>query len=127
MRMDRFDGIAILVNGNLITDVEALNEQLGDAGHLDATFIFIQAERTAGFDSSKISNFGFSVMDFFKDVPQLKRNEKISTFAGDGSDLYHPDYLHVRLSRHELVGQVASSKQCRAEGIRSISDPPAEL
>ena len=35
------DGIAIIVNGNLVTDVESVEEQ-DSAGHLDVVFIFVQ-------------------------------------------------------------------------------------
>lgn len=75
------DGIAILVNGSLITDLESLEEQSERAGYLDVAFVFIQAERSSGFDSSKIGNFGFGVGDFFKETPRLQRNEKIVAAA----------------------------------------------
>ena len=35
------DGIAIIVNGALITDVEILEEEADKAGHLDVMFLFI--------------------------------------------------------------------------------------
>lgn len=75
------DGIAILVNGSLITDPDALEEQ-HSAGHLDVTFVFVQAERSSNFDASTVGRFGFGVMDFFKERPSLPRNAKI-TAAGD--------------------------------------------
>src|SRR5437762_2331657 len=53
------DSIATIVNGNLVTDVETLDET-DVAGELDVTFVFVQADRGAGFDASKIGNFGFS-------------------------------------------------------------------
>jgi len=75
------DGIAIIVNGQLITDAESLADQDASAGYLDVIFIFIQAERSSGFDGAKIGNFGFGVMDFFSGEPKLQRNEKISAAA----------------------------------------------
>src|ERR1043166_1668675 len=48
------DAVAIIVNGSLITDVETLEEQTENAGSLDATFVFVQAERSPNFESSKI-------------------------------------------------------------------------
>ena len=70
------DAIAAIVNGVLVTDVEGL-EELEDAGELDVTFVFIQADRGASFDASKMGNFGFAVQDFFKDSPTLPRNKEV--------------------------------------------------
>ena len=39
------DGIAIIVNGSLVTDVEALSFYGGESASLDVQFIFTQAER----------------------------------------------------------------------------------
>ena len=72
------DGIAIIVNGFLITDIEELQELIESAGYLEVVFVFIQAETTAGFDGAKIGTFGFGVADFFRDVPRLKRNSKVA-------------------------------------------------
>jgi AIPR protein len=74
------DGIAVIVNGILITDVEGL-EEISSAGELDVTFVFTQADRGPGFDAAKIGNFGFAVFDFFKDQPTLPRNEAVSAAA----------------------------------------------
>src|SRR5438045_3305696 len=67
------DGIGIIVNGTLITDVESV-EDLDDVGEVDATFVFVQADRSAGFDAAKMGGFGFSVGDFFSERPTLPRN-----------------------------------------------------
>jgi len=82
------DGIAVVVNGILISDVEELEEQLSTAGYLETTFVFVQAETTSGFDGAKIGTFGFGVSDFFRDVPKLKRNAKISGFVEIAQAIY---------------------------------------
>lgn len=75
------DGIAIIVNGSLATDVETLEEQADNTGHLDVVFAFVQAERSPSFDASTVGRFGFGVLDFFKNSPSLTRNEKIAGAA----------------------------------------------
>lgn len=75
------DGIAIVANGQLITDIEELEELVERAGYLDVTFLFIQAETSANFESSKIGTFGFGVSDFFRDAPKLKRNSRVAAAA----------------------------------------------
>jgi hypothetical protein len=75
------DAIAVIVNGNLITDIDSFNELADEAGYLDVTFIFVQADRGANFEAAKIGNFGFAVVDFFREVPQLPRSEEIQEAA----------------------------------------------
>jgi hypothetical protein len=82
------DGIAVIVNGILVTDVESLEEMDG-AAELDVTFVFVQADRGPSFDGAKIGNFGFAVADFFKEQPTLPRNEQISSAADIMSAVYN--------------------------------------
>jgi hypothetical protein len=71
------DAIAIIVNGALITDVDQVQEMLDQNGYLEATFIFVQAERSASFDGGKIGTMGAGVRDFFKDKPELTQNDNV--------------------------------------------------
>src|SRR5271168_390834 len=75
------DGIAIIANGVLVTDVEELEELIDRVGYLDVSFTFIQAETSSNFEGSKIGTFGFGVLDFFRDAPKLKRNDKVAAAA----------------------------------------------
>lgn len=81
------DGIAIIVNGELISDVEDLDDTQ-EVPELDVTFVFVQADRGAGFDAAKIGSFGFGVTDFFKDMPSLPRNERVAAAAEIMSAIY---------------------------------------
>lgn len=75
------DCIAIIVNGSLVTEPEEIDD-LGDSnGYLDVSFIFMQAERSAGFDTAKIGQFSFGVSDFLSEHPQLPQNEKVTHYA----------------------------------------------
>ena len=82
------DALAIIVNNVLVTEVDTVAELSAQNGHLDVTFIFIQAERTSGFDGSKIGDFGFGVRDFFSPHPQIKRNDEISAAALIVEEIY---------------------------------------
>jgi hypothetical protein len=75
------DAIAIIVNNNLVTDVDQVTELAEQNGYVDATFVFIQSERTAGFNASKIGNFAFGVTDFFQVHPKLPRSAEIEALA----------------------------------------------
>jgi hypothetical protein len=85
------DGLAVIVNGSLVTDVESFEQQMGFTGNLnlDVLFVFVQAERSASFDGAKIGTFGFGVMDFFKQSDHsLIRNERISAAADIMAAIY---------------------------------------
>jgi hypothetical protein len=73
------DAIAIIVNGALITDSDQVQEMLDQNGYIEASFIFVQADRGANFDGAKIGNIGNGVLDFFSDEPKMDRNEKVSS------------------------------------------------
>ncbi|WP_444922822.1 AIPR family protein [Microbulbifer sp. DLAB2-AF] len=75
------DGIAIIVNGHLISDTEEIDDLLSSNGYLDVTFIFIQAKTSSNFDTKEIHSFNFGVTDFFEESPKLTRNEDIKHFA----------------------------------------------
>ncbi len=75
------DAIAVIVNGALVTDAEFVEELAATNGFIDATFVFVQAERSPSFEAAKIGQFGFGVVDFFKDKPTLPRNERVSALA----------------------------------------------
>ena len=83
------DAVAILVNGSLVTDVEALSEHVDLSGHLDVSFIFVQADRGSSFDGKKVSDFGFGVKDFFDPNPKLTRNQAVKEVAAIMETLYN--------------------------------------
>jgi len=66
----RLDAIAIIVNGALITDIDQVQEMLDQNGYIDASFVFVQAERSGSFDGAKIGTTGNGVIDFFSDNPR---------------------------------------------------------
>lgn len=75
------DAIAILVNGSLVADIETLDEHAEISGHLDVTFVFVQADRGSSFEGKKVSDFGFGIKDFFDHEPKLTRNPTITNAA----------------------------------------------
>lgn len=83
------DAIAIVVNGNLVTDAELVSELAESNGYLDATFIFVQAERSAAFEAAKIGSFGFGVADFFRESPTLPRNEAVAEAAAIAGAIFN--------------------------------------
>jgi len=82
------DAIAIIVNGALITDVDQVEEMLEQNGYIDASFIFVQAERSQSFDGAKIGTIGNGVVDFFSEQPKMDRNQWIKDCASIMTAIY---------------------------------------
>src|SRR5687768_6655237 len=75
------DGIAIFVNGALVTSTEEVEDLAQQNQFIDATFVFVQAKTSEKFDTADFGNFAFGVKDFFSVQPQLRRNERVQEAA----------------------------------------------
>lgn len=82
------DAIAIIVNGSLVDDDAAVEEFVERNGYLDVSFIFVQAERSSSFETKKIGQFSYGVLDFFKDKPSLPRSKEITKLGRIMSAIY---------------------------------------
>lgn len=82
------DGIAIIVNGQLVETTEEIEDLIERNGTLEVTYIFTQAKTSSSFNSSEINTFIFGLKDFFSETPQLVRNEDIQKFAELSDYLY---------------------------------------
>ncbi|MBB6236904.1 hypothetical protein HDC90_001521 [Pedobacter sp. AK013] len=82
------DGIAIIVNGQLVETVEEIKDLLERNSFLEVTYIFIQSKTSSSFDSGSMGTFLFGVNDFFQDAPKLVRNEDIKRFAEVSNYIY---------------------------------------
>lgn len=74
------DGIAIIVNGHLVEDIDEIEDLKNTNGYLEVTYIFIQAKTSASFSTSEMQTFYFGIKDFFSTTPGLRRNKDIEKF-----------------------------------------------
>ncbi|MEF1282921.1 AIPR family protein [Vibrio sp. M250220] len=74
------DGLCLLVNGRMVTDVDQLKDIVQHADCLDADLVFIQTKTSRSFESSKIGSFITGIKDFLSDEPQLVQNDTIKAF-----------------------------------------------
>jgi len=75
------DAIAILVNGELITDLDEVERLAVSGATLDVHYVFAQAETATSFSTSKIGQITYGVKDFFAEIPTLQRNDIVSAAA----------------------------------------------
>jgi hypothetical protein len=81
------DGIAIIVNNNLVTDVGTIEDLVDVNGYLDVSFVFVQSETSSGFDTAKIGQFAFGVKDFFG-AGKLPRNDAVANAVEIMEEIY---------------------------------------
>ncbi len=75
------DGLAIIVNGNLVEDTNEIDDLLDRNGYIEASYVFIQAKTSSKFDTKEMHAFYFGVNDFFSESPKLPRNSDIERLA----------------------------------------------
>ncbi|AFY50051.1 AIPR protein [Nostoc sp. PCC 7524] len=71
------DGIAIIVNGSLITSKEELEDLEKKNKYLDVEFILIQSKTSSNFDAGEIAKFLLGATDFFSENSELPANAQI--------------------------------------------------
>jgi hypothetical protein len=75
------DGIAVIVNGKLVTEKEEIDDLIAINKELKVRFIFVQAKCSPQFNNSEMLTFTFGVKDFFKEAPSLPRSDRIKKYA----------------------------------------------
>lgn len=104
------DCIAVLANGSLVTEPEEVQDLADTNGYLDVSFVFTQAERSAGFESAKIGQFAFGVRDFFSDRPQLVQNERIQHYGRIAKEVFDRSKLFKKGNPQCVMYYVTTGK-----------------
>ncbi|WP_158224873.1 hypothetical protein [Brunnivagina elsteri] len=71
------DGVAIIINGNLVNSKEELEDLERANKYLDVEFLLIQSKTSSNFDSGEIAKFLLGSKDFFCEQSQLPENKHI--------------------------------------------------
>lgn len=82
------DGLAIIVNGQLIDSKEEVDDLIEKNNFLDVEFIFTQSKTSSKFSGADINTFFFGVLDFFSNKPKLVRNESIIKYVEITNHIY---------------------------------------
>ncbi len=81
------DGIAFIINGELIKDVESLKEVISKKGKLDISLYVFQTKTSAKFQNSEVANFLDTTTDFIQVTPSY-------SFTS-GAQNYHEIYSTI--------------------------------
>lgn len=83
------DGVAICVNGRVITSTDELESILSEGKSLDVRFVFIQSKTSEHFDGDEIGTFIYGVKAFFAQKElRPKINEKMDNLIDLKDEIY---------------------------------------
>lgn len=82
------DGVAIIVNGNIVQEPEEIDFFLNRNGSLNVSFSFIQSKTSAKFNGSQILNFLAGIKNFFSDKSAIPENEDIRKLRSIKRSIY---------------------------------------
>lgn len=105
-----FDCIAVIVNGNIVTEPEEVQDLASANGYLDVAFILTQAERSHSFETAKIGQFAYGVRDFFSEAPQLPQNDKVKHYSRISREIFQRSRLFKKGNPQCLLYYVTTGK-----------------
>jgi len=91
-----FDGIAIVVNDNLVFSRDEVDDLKDKFHRLDVNFVFIQSKTSTKFDSAEIGNFMFGIESFFKHGLPKQANESVKALKDLADYIYDQSIDFVR-------------------------------
>ena len=116
-RRNFIHGIAIVVNGRLVSSIDQLDDLIQKTNQLEIDFIFIQAKNTNKFSRANILKFGTDVEQFFNqnrlpDGYVYRRNAK--------PPIYHIHMYYVTMKKRMSDGNFAEASQKAINTVRYL-------
>jgi hypothetical protein len=82
------DGIAIIVNGKLVDDVDQVSDLVESNKCLEAAFVLVQAKTSPKFEASEMGHFGYAVKKFFDGDTSLFPGDAMANFMAVKDRIY---------------------------------------
>jgi hypothetical protein len=98
------DGLAVIVNGVLVSSIDEAEDLLSINGFLDVKFVLVQAKTSSSFSGEQIAAFFDGADEFFTETPTLPVGEQITSTRKIMSWLYSKS---VKFKRQRPVLQLA--------------------
>lgn len=83
-----FDGVAIIVNGNIVKKVEEVDYLIKKNGYLDVAFIFIQSKSSSKFKGEQVGTFIFGLKNFFAAKSSIPENSQVQNLRELKNKIY---------------------------------------
>ena len=96
------DGIAIIVNGNLVTSIEEVDDLFEGNRYLEARFVFVQTKAGRGFSAREIGDFLWGVREFFDEDSRVVVNDAVAQYREIQARIYEHS-AHFRRGKPAVV------------------------
>jgi hypothetical protein len=116
------DGLCLIVNGKIVTDIDELTEVIEGPRHLDADIVFIQAKTTSSFNGSDIGSFIHGVKDFLSDTPRLVQNDRIRQMKSLWDGVISKSSYMINRRPNCRLYYVCTGKWIEDQNLRAIID-----
>jgi len=103
------DGLGIIVNEHLVTNIEEIEDLKNFRRRLDVQFIFVQAKTSPKFEAEKVGTFIFGVKDFFREQPSIKFHDNIKIFRELKDHIYR-NSIDIEIKPSCLMYYVTTGK-----------------
>lgn len=107
------DGLAIIVNNNLVEDADEVNDLYSKNRYLEVEFVFTQAKTASGFDGGDMLKTFIAVKDFFRGL-QLLQGEKVKARFALKEHIYD-NAMHFRRGAPKLHIRYVTAGTWRAD------------
>ncbi|MFF0713593.1 AIPR family protein [Streptomyces bauhiniae] len=74
------DAAALVVNGDIVTEPEEIDDLRSRNNYLQARILIAQAKTTSGFDGARITDLADNLCDFFSEAPSLPMSDELKDF-----------------------------------------------
>jgi len=116
------DGLCLIVNGKIVTDLGELSEVVEGPGYLDADLIFIQSKTTSSFSGSDIGSFIHGVKDFLSDAPKLVQNDRIKQMKSVWDGVIAKSSYMINRRPHCRLSYVCTGKWVKDQNLQAVID-----
>jgi hypothetical protein len=82
------DAAALVVNGDIVSDLEEIEDLRTRNNYLHARILIVQAKTTSGFDGARITDLADNLCDFFSESPTLPMSRELRQFKDLTEKLY---------------------------------------
>jgi len=116
------DGLCLVVNGKIVTDLDELREVVESPNCLDADLIFIQSKTTSSFSGSDIGSFIHGVKDFLADAPRLVQNDRIKQMKSLWDGVIAKSSYMINRRPHCRLFYVCTGTWLKDQNLQAIID-----
>ncbi|HST34943.1 MAG TPA: AIPR family protein [Solirubrobacteraceae bacterium] len=122
------DGLAVQINGRIVTDPDEIDGLAEQNGYLEVVFFFVQAKTSEKFSTSAVELMGRAIKDFFADEANLPQTDFVKRSREIKDEVYRRAKFFKRGNPALIASYVTTGKwDDQTEICAAIEGVSAEL